>query len=148
MRCHNTTDGAPCPFGQTLICEDNSCAALTGEHIASVVLSALALSHSTFWCKKEFICCGICPAVKPPSVRFIGTIEAMLEVLVHLFGALAMVMILLMSLLPRTAETHSSYQHRTELWLGLCLARWVLGAILGAHEYLKGRATVAPDGGA
>ena len=147
MRCYNTTHSSPCSFGQTLICADNTCASFTGRHIASVVLSALALSHSTFWCKKEFVCCGICPTVKPPSVRFIGTIEAILEILVHLFGALVMVIILLMSLLPRSAETHSSYRRRTQLWLGFCVTRWVLAALLGAHGNLKGRATVAPDGG-
>tara|TARA_B100002051_G_C16733851_1_gene639911 strand:+ start:731 stop:1093 length:363 start_codon:yes stop_codon:yes gene_type:complete len=112
--------------------------------MAAVVLSAVALFGSLIWCQKELVCCGKCTLLGGTPVYIPGRWEAIVMVLTHGMGTICMLAILVSTLLPSTYSDAEEYEDRTRLWLGLCIARWVLALGLVALERAHRSPAVRP----
>ena len=113
-----------CTWPKLALCDEAECIGCSPEHGAVIALACLGALHSGHWWRK--VSCRIDGdgALIVPNKGM-----ALLYALVHVLGAIAMVLIATSAVAMNDAQNAEAYRERNGDWIAGVAARWSCAAV-------------------
>ena len=120
MNCTN------CTWPYVSLCREGTCISASPEHVAVIIFAFAGFLHSAMWWRK--VSCH----ADPEGVLIVPNNGiALLYVLVHIIGAIAMLLIGTSAVPMSSASDRSAYDRRVTNWVLGVTSRWSCAVVFG-----------------
>lgn len=134
MNCPN------CTWPGISLCKEHTCVSASPEHVVVIVFALAGFIHSVWWWRR--VSCR----ADPEGVLIVpNNGMALLYVLVHIIGAIAMLLIGASAVPMDSAPDRDAYAQRVTNWFLCVVGRWSCAVVFSICCECRQREKVEPD---